>query len=207
METAVDSTITRDLIENAYSFEEYSDLVQQLFDEDRTTNEDNRPDMLEYTKMNINRTLKWNKRAKVSEELVLELKNFPSRMTWLVITEGWCGDAAQSLPFIHKMAELSDNIELKLILRDQNPEVMDEFLTNGSCSIPRLIALDSETLEVLGTWGPRPKEIQEVYMNERANPDIENKVASENLHVWYARNKGKAMQEEFIQLLDKWAKD
>ncbi|MBO6586977.1 MAG: thioredoxin family protein [Gracilimonas sp.] len=207
METAVDSVITRKLIENTISFEEYTDLVQQLFKEDRTTNEDNRPDMLEYTKLNIHRTSKWNKRAKISEELAHELKNFPNRMTWLVITEGWCGDAAQSLPFIHKMAGLSDNIELKLILRDQYPEVMDEFLTNGSRSIPKLIALDRETLEVLGTWGPRPKEIQEVYMSERANPEIENKVASENLHLWYARNKGKAMQEEFIQLLDEWKKN
>ncbi len=207
METTVDSTITRDIIESAYSFEAYSELVQQLFDENRTTNEDNRPDMLEYTKLNIHRSSKWNKRAKISEELQRELKNFPNRMIWLVITEGWCGDAAQSLPFMHKMAELSDNIELKLILRDQYPAVMDEFLTNGSRSIPKLIALDSETLDVLGTWGPRPQEIQEVYMGERANPDIENKVASENLHLWYARNKGKAMQEEFLQLLDEWKKD
>ncbi|MGN8225873.1 thioredoxin family protein [Gracilimonas sp. BCB1] len=207
MKTAVDSIITRELIENAHSFEEYTDLVQQLFDDGRTTNDDNRPDMLEYTKLNIHRSSKWNKRAKISEELQRELSDFPGKMIWLVITEGWCGDAAQSLPFIHKMSELSDNIDLKLILRDQYPEVMDEFLTNGSRSIPKVIALDHETLEVLGTWGPRPKEIQETYMGERANPDIENKIATQNLHLWYARNKGKAMQEEFLQLLDEWKKD
>lgn len=207
METAVDSSITREIIENAHSYEEYSKMVQQLFDEGRTTNEDNRPDMLEYTKLNIHRSSKWNKRAKISEELQNKLSSFPRKMIWLVLTEGWCGDAAQSLPFIHKMAELSDNIDLKLILRDQYPEVIDEFLTNGSRSIPKLVALESETLDVLGTWGPRPGEIQEVYMDERANPDIENKIATQNLHLWYARNKGKAMQEEFLQLLDKWKKD
>ncbi|WP_421775089.1 thioredoxin family protein [Gracilimonas sp.] len=207
METVVESPITREIIENAYSFEEYTNMVQQLFDEGRTTNEDNRPNMLEYTKLNIHRTSKWNKRAKISDELQKGLKDFPNQMIWLVITEGWCGDAAQSLPFIYKMVELSGNIELKLILRDQYPEVMDEFLTNGSRSIPKLIALDHETLDVLGTWGPRPKEIQEVYMGERANPDIENKIATKNLHLWYARNKGNAMQEEFLPLLDEWKKD
>ncbi|MEQ8523227.1 thioredoxin family protein [Gracilimonas sp.] len=204
METAVDSIITKSLLEKAYSFGEYTDLVNKLFNEGRTTNEDNRPDMLEYTKLNIHRSSKWEKRANISDELANQLNNFSKKMTWLVITEGWCGDAAQSLPFIYKMSSLSHNIELKLILRDQYPEVMDEFLTNSSRSIPKLIALDTETLNVLGTWGPRPKQIQDIYMSERANPDIENKAATENLHLWYARNKGKAMQEEFLKLLDEW---
>ena len=205
METAVDSIITKSLLEKAYSFEEYTKLISKLFEEERTTNEDNRTNMLEYTKLNIHRSNRWNKRGSISDELARKLKNLPQKMIWLVITEGWCGDAAQSLPFINKMAEVSDNIELKLILRDQYPEVMDEFLTNGSRSIPKLIAMDSETLEVKGTWGPRPKEVQETYMAELSNPEIENKAAKENLHLWYARDKGKTIQQEFLQLLEEWA--
>ena len=204
MDTVVESLITKSLLENAYTFEEYTELVSDLYDKDRTTNEDNSPSMLEYTKLNIHRSSKWDKRAKITGELAEKLQGFPDKMIWLVITEGWCGDAAQSLPFLHKMAQLSENIELKLILRDQYPEVMDEFLTNGSRSIPKLIAINSDTLDIAGTWGPRPAEIQETYMRELSDPDIENKDAREHLHLWYARNKGKAIQKEFIQLLDEW---
>jgi hypothetical protein len=204
MDTATETIITEEILDEAFSYDAYTQLIDNLIGQDRTTNEDNRPEMLEYTKLNIQRSTRWNKRAEISEELTTKLHEFPQKMIWLVITEGWCGDASQSLPFLNKMAELSENIDLKLILRDQYPDVMDAFLTNGSRSIPKLIALNTESLDVIGTWGPRPVEAQKTYMNERANPDIDNSKATENLHLWYARNKGKAIQNEFMELLDEW---
>lgn len=204
MNATTDSIIDQNIIENALTYEEYTDLINGLFQVGKTTNDDNSESQLEYTKLNIHRSSKWDKRGKISVELSEKLESFPFKMTWLMITEGWCGDSAQIVPFIQKMTEQTDQIELKLLLRDKYPKVMDAFLTNGSRSIPKLIALRSDTLEVIGEWGPRPKEAQETYMSERANPEIENKIATQNLHLWYARNKGKAIQQEFLQLLEEW---
>lgn len=123
-------------------------------------------------------------------------------MIWMVLSEGWCGDSAQILPFVNKMAEVNDHIDMKVIFRDEHPEVMDEFLTNGtSRSIPKIVFLHADTLDVLGSWGPRPKMVHEQYMTERADPEIGGKKAANNLHVWYARDKGKVIQQEFLETL------
>lgn len=196
--------ITQEILEEAWSYDIFNEFVEERFAEGRTTNDDNSESMLNYTKLNLSRTGRWDNRARLSESLRSELREFPFPMTWLVITEGWCGDSAQVLPFLAKMASESPNITLKIILRDQYPDVMDQFLTNGARSIPKLVALESETLEVLGTWGPRPEEAQSRYMDERADPDIENKKASENLHLWYARDRGDTLQNEIRDLLETW---
>lgn len=203
MET-ITQTITQELLDEALDYTAYNQLIAKRYEQGRTTNDDNRPNMLEYTKLNIHRTSRWDKKAKIEEQLIEKLQNLPIRMTWLVITEGWCGDSSQIIPFLNKMAECSPKIDLKMILRDQHPEVMDEFLTNGSRSVPKLIALHSETLDILGSWGPRPEEAQQTYLAERADPEIANKTATENLHIWYARNKGKAVQQEFMEYIDSW---
>lgn len=196
--------ITRELIDEAKGYYTHNQQIEQLYEQGRTTNEDNRENMLDYTKLYLQRTSRWDRRGKLDEELIQKLENFPRKMVWLVLNEGWCGDSAQSLPFINKMAEQSENITLRIILRDQNTEVMDEFLTDGARSIPKLIALDEKNLEVLGTWGPRPKVAYEMYKTERANPDIPNEKARENLHFWYAKDKGRTIQNEFLKLLDEW---
>lgn len=200
----VSETITSELLESAVDYKTHHQQITELFNEHRTTNEDNRENMLEYTKMYLQRVGRWDKRGKLSEELVSKLESFPRKMIWVVLNEGWCGDAAQSLPFINKMAEASENITLKILLRDQNPGVMDEFLTNGARSIPKLIALDADTLEVIGTWGPRPKEAYEMYRAQLDDPEIPNQKAQENLHYWYAKDRGNAIQQEFLSLLDNW---
>jgi hypothetical protein len=204
MNTMTEKPIDKNVIDNALTYEEYTDLINGLYKVGKTTNDDNQESQLEYTKLNIHRSSKWDKRGKISAELSEKLKSFPFKMTWVIISEGWCGDSSQIIPFIQKMTEQTNQIEMKLLLRDKYPEVMDAFLTNGARSIPKLIALRSDTLEVIGEWGPRPKEAQERYLDERANPEIENKIATQNLHLWYARNKGEAIQQEFLLLLDEW---
>jgi hypothetical protein len=200
----VSETITSELLEQAVDYTTHKQMIADLFKDSRTTNEDNRENMLNYTKMYLQRVSRWDKRGKLNIELIEKLEYLPRKMIWLVLNEGWCGDSSQTLPFINIMAEVSKNIDLKIILRDQNLELMDQFLTNGARSIPKLIALDAHSLEVLGTWGPRPKEAYEMYQAQRANPDISNKQAVENLHLWYARDKGKSIQQEFTGLLEQW---
>lgn len=205
MNTDIINPITQDTVNKAYSYSEYTNLILKLFEEGRTTNDDNRESMLAYTRLNMQRSSRWDKRAGINDELKSILENYPRKMIWLVLTEGWCGDASQIIPFLHKMAELSPVIHLKLILRDEYPEVMDAFLTDGvSRSIPKLIALDQETLEVLGSWGPRPQAIQHSYMSNIRNPEFDNEEAKKQLHLWYAKDKGVSVQEELAELLLDW---
>lgn len=203
-EVSSKDVITSELLSNAVDYQTHIQQIADLYELGRTTNEDNRENMLNYTKMYLQRVGRWDKRGKLNIDLIEKLESFSGKMIWLVLNEGWCGDSSQTLPFINKMAEVSENIDLKIILRDQHLEVMDEFLTNGARSIPKLIALDADTLEVLGTWGPRPKEAYEMYRSQRANPEISNEQAMENLHLWYAKDKGRTIQQEFMELCEQW---
>ncbi len=197
--------ITKKHLEKGYNYKDYNALVVKLHDEGKTTNGENTQDMLDYTKMNLQRISRWDKRAQLSEELIDALKNIKRKVTWVVLTEGWCGDASQSVPFFNKMAEQNPNIELKLLLRDENLDVMDQYLTNGkSRSIPKLIAIDSETFEELGVWGPRPTSIQNKFMEMLADPNNKKEDVIKDIHLWYAKDKGESIQKEFLELVKDW---
>ncbi len=199
------TTITRDIIENAYSYEEYRELIDDLLKEGKTTGENHSESMLHYTKMNVHRMKRLDRRTDLSDEIRERLEKVERPMIWLVLTEAWCGDAAQSLPIIQKMADTSSKILIRYILRDKNPEIMDQFLTDGkSRSIPKVIVLDMKSLEILGEWGPRPDTAQKLFENLRNRDDVPRQTAAENLHKWYADDNTESMQMEFVSLLDKW---
>jgi hypothetical protein len=128
-------------------------------------------------------------------------KNKGPAETWLVITEAWCGDAAHNLPFMAKMADLMQQVSLRIVLRDENLELMDLFLTNGARSIPKLIRLD-ENLEVIGTWGPRPATLQAMVMENKKSQAYTYAEFSEVVQTWYNKNKGQEIEQEFIALLE-----
>ncbi|MBO6795127.1 MAG: thioredoxin family protein [Balneolaceae bacterium] len=202
MDTIKQSSITSEIIDQAMDYEAFNKLTTELFDEGRTTNDDNSESMLNYTKLNIQRTHRIDKRGVISDETKAIIEEINTDQVWLVITEGWCGDSAQLLPYVKKMADLNDHIELKIIIRDKYPQVMDEFLTDGkSRSIPKVIILDKHTLEVLGSWGPRPAEVHQKYLAEKLDPEVGGTLASQNLHTFYARDKGAILQVEFRALL------
>lgn len=197
--------ITVEKIENGYTYDEYRQLIDELMSEGKTTGENHSDAMLHFTKMNVHRMKRHDKRTELNEKLVDQLDQVDENWIWLVLTEAWCGDAAQSLPIINKMAEESDNITLRLILRDENLDVMDQFLQNGrSRSIPKLICINADTLEVLGDWGPRPQVAQELYDSLRSDTEMKYQEVAERLHKWYADDKGQATQDEFIHAIDEW---
>lgn len=132
--------------------------------------------------------------------------NLKYKWLWLVITEAWCGDAAQNIPVIAKIAEINSNIELKFILRGENLVVMDTYLTNGGRSIPKLICLDSQTLEELGTWGPRPVIAQKRFMKDKTDPDVSHEEMVKNNQLWYLQDKTLSIQNEFLELIKKCKK-
>ena len=101
------------------------------------------------------------------------------------------------------MSELNSKIDLKIVLRDEYPDIIDAYLTNGeSRSIPKLVILDPITLNQIAKWGPRPSIIQDKYVSEINNEHIDNKLASQNLHAFYAKDKGKSLESDFRVLLE-----
>lgn len=155
--------------------------------------------LLNYTKLNLHRTSRIDKTYAVSPELVAILTGIGEPQRWSVLTEPWCGDSAQNLPYIEKMAEKNSLITMRYLLRDSNLDVMDMYLTDGSRSIPKLIAFDAAGNELF-RWGPRPAEAAELYRSLKSQ-GLPKEAINEKLHLWYGRNRGKALEKEFINLL------
>jgi hypothetical protein len=188
-------------LDKSLSYPQYRDLIDKLLAEDRTTGDGHPADFVEYTKLNVHRMERLDKTVALNDDLLKTLQGLKGKQVWLVISEAWCGDAAQNLPILHLMAEQTPNIELHIVLRDENLELIDQYLTNGGRSIPKLIMLDAETLTELATWGPRPAGAQELLVAHKANPDESHADFVKNVQLWYAKDKTLSTQHELLALL------
>jgi hypothetical protein len=167
---------------------------------DLVSNEDEK--IKEYINLNQHRMNRVEKAYQISDELLQVLRELRQNAFWLVITEHWCGDAAQILPVFDKISKASQGkLELKLVYRDQNPELMDAHLTNHSRAIPKLVQLDNQ-FNVTGIWGPRPLVAQNLVKLLKSNPETAEIYAQE-LHLWYARDKQISIDSEIQKLLTK----
>lgn len=194
--------ITPELISSAQNYSEYREMMVQLVDENRTTGANQSESYLNYTKMNLQRMNRWDKTTKISPEQEKLVASISSHQVWLVITEAWCGDGAQTIPFMAKLAALNPKIELRIVMRDENPELMDAYLTEGARSIPILIALSGDLSKELFVWGPRPEFLQNRLKAYKLDPqNITSKEFSDGTHLWYARDKNKAIAEELTPLI------
>ncbi len=152
--------------------------------------------------LNLHRSRRISKTYNPSESIRELVKSITLPQIWMVITEDWCGDSAQNLPYIAALADLNENIDLRILLRDENTDIMDNYLTNGiSRSIPILVAFDEEG-EDLFRWGPRPLEAQDL-IDKLKSEGYEKKEYMEKLHLWYARNRGKNIEMEVAESLSK----
>ena len=184
---------------NGLTYEKYSRNADEKIANENQITDEKEKELLEYTKLNVRRSSRINKTYNVSEELKELLKAADKKQIWMMITEDWCGDSAQNLPHIAKMADESENIELKIIYRDQNLDVMDQYLTNGTArSIPKLVAFDEEGNELF-QWGPRPQELVELVNQWKT--EMEPKEWKEKIQLFYGRNRGKAIEQDFIEIL------
>lgn len=195
--------ITQQHIDKGISFEAYHQLYQEQVANGQTSGLDQSEGLIAYTKLNFSRLKRSYKTTEIANETKAMLEKISTPLTWLVLTETWCGDAAQNIPVLAKMAELNPAISLKLIFRDENPDVMDNFLTNGSKSIPKLICVN-ENLEVLGTWGPRPAAIQSWFVEEKNKPTTDMDQLKIDLQQKYNADKGLSLQSELMELLQQW---
>ena len=193
----------KEKIAQSMSYEDYRRLVTGLVAEGKTTGPKQSEDLAHYTSLNEHRMKRLDKTTQLNPELVTALEAIDRKQTWLVLTEGWCGDAAQILPMLAKMADAAPNVELRLVLRDEHLDLMDQYLTNGGRSIPKLIVVDAETYEEKGTWGPRPAVMQEMVMARKNDPNAEPySEFVKKAQLWYARDKTQSTQAELLAFLN-----
>ena len=188
-------TLLQSALAQAMDYRAYRDLIDALYADGRSTGHTQSEAYLNYSGLNIHRMNKWDKHFALSGQTRQLLRELDRPQTWLVITEGWCGDAAHSVPIMQKMAEATPAIDLKLVLRDEQEELMDHFLTKGARSIPKLIMLDRESLAVLGSWGSAPAELSQLKQDLKAAGE-EKEAISKAVQLWYSRDRGKAIERE-----------
>jgi len=203
--------ITAGHIEKGYSYKSFRNIVDDLLAEGKATSGNNSEfPLLEFTKSNVQRMNNLDKTVALMPELIEELQELSERWIWIVLAEGWCGDVAQNLPVIAKIAEVTENIELKILLREENPEVMDAYLTNGGKAVPKLICLTADTMREKGNWGPRPEPVQKMVMElkeeKKNNIDLKELVERyhNTMHKWYDEDKSQTIQKEFLHIVKYW---
>ncbi|MGJ5642669.1 thioredoxin family protein [Formosa sp. S-31] len=201
----LNNTVKNDIIQNgldnAMSYPAFRELVKELSISGGTTGNEQTEAMINFTKLNESRMKRWDKTLKVSEEDQDIVKNFNGDITWLVLAESWCGDAAHIIPVINKVAELNDNITLRIVLRDENDALMNEFLTNGGKSIPKLIMIDNASGDVVNTFGPRPEVATQMVASYKAEHGALTPEFKEQLQTWYNLDKGQSTIADLVKLL------
>ena len=188
----------------SFSYLEYKGFFEALVNQSITTGLNPSDSLIEYTKLNWSRAKRLDKKFKPLAETSAFLRNFNRQIKLKIITEPWCGDAAQVVPVIARLAELSGNFETEIVLRDENEELINRHLTNGGKSIPITVIIDVQTDEVLGHWGPRPIVAQQMVMDYKAKPENERPSYDDfvqEMQQWYNKDKTESIQNEFIQKL------
>lgn len=186
----------------SHSYPEYRKLMADLLKEGKSTAVEQTQERTHYSELNEARMHRLDKTIKITEENSAKLKTLNKSYLWIVLTESWCGDAAQILPILNKMVlEANQKIELKLALRDENEDLMNHFLTNKAKAIPKLIIIDKATGSVVGNWGPRPQGAIDLIESYKEKFGLIDETAKTELQLWYLHDKGVSTQNEIIQLL------
>lgn len=186
----------------SHSYPEYRKLMADLLKEGKSTAVEQTEERTHYSELNEARMHRLDKTIKITEENSPKLKTLNKSYLWIVLTESWCGDAAQILPVLNKMVlEANQKIELKLVLRDENEDLMSHFLTNKAKAIPKLIIIDKATGSVVGDWGPRPQGAIDLIERYKEKFGVIDETTKTELQLWYLHDKGVSTQNEIIQLL------
>lgn len=185
------------------SYQSYRELVKQLAEDNSNSGIEKTEALANYTKLNDRRMKRWDKTIQVSDVAQIRIAGFQHNITWLVITESWCGDAAHVIPALNKIAQLNTHINFRVVLKDDNPELMDAFLTNGNEAIPKLLIIDDETREVINTYGPRPTEATNYVKRFKAKYGALTPEFKEDLQHWYNSDKGQNVIEDVTLMLCK----
>lgn len=181
------------------NFEEYLDYFEKIIlnPEQYPVYQDE--NYYNYAKLNWSRTNRWLSKFEPSEEVKSAIADIADPQTWIIITEPWCGDAAHSVPQLANLAKINHNIKLEIQLRDAEPFLIDQYLTNGGKSIPKLIIRNANN-EDIAVWGPRPEKLQELFL-EWKEEGVEFDTLKESIQKWYNVDKGVEIQKDIVKLL------
>ena len=194
--------LVKETLQHAVAYSEYRSLVADHVENKSNTGPEQSEALYQYTLLNDSRMRRLDKTTRVPEEVEKAFSSFTGNQTWLVLTESWCGDAAQSMPMMQKLADIAPNIDFKVALRDEHLELMDQFLTNGGRSIPKLIVIDNDTNEVMNSWGPRPSKATAMAADYKAKHGAFTPEFKQDLQVWYNKDKGENIATDLVALLD-----
>ena len=138
-------------IENGMDYIEYVTVLNELVSKGKTTGSEQSEQRIAHTKLNASRIRRIDKTVSIAEDQLKVFQNISEKQVWLVLLESWCSDGAQAIPVFNKVAKSTPKIELKIIMRDENPKLMDRFLTNGTRSIHKLLVSNEEG-DLLHIW-------------------------------------------------------
>lgn len=194
-------SVIKESLHKSWSYTDYREKVHQLAVSEATTGEIQSEALIDYTQLNDRRMKRWDKTLKIPGEIQEKIIGLDRKLTFLVLTESWCGDASPSLPVMNKIAELNPNIDLRIVLRDENIDLMNQFLTNEAMSIPKLIIIDNDNEEVIADWGPRPSIATKMVSAYKAEHGKLTPEFKQDLQVWYNKDKGQNTLADIIDLL------
>jgi hypothetical protein len=201
MENSVKSVLytIKEATLTAMTYKEYRDLVSNLAAAKSNSGPEKTEALAEYTQLNDKRMNRWDKTFKIPTDIQEKITAIDKKIDFLVLTESWCGDASPSLPVMNKIAELNPNINFKVVLRDENLDLMNQFLTNGGMSIPKLIIREED--RVLADWGPRPSNATQMVEDYKATHGKLTPEFKQDLQVWYNKDKGQNILNDIVSLL------
>lgn len=194
--------IIQQSIQKGIDYTSYRQLIVDLLKDGKSTGTTENPEYFQFSELNNSRMNRLDKTIKILESHQNQLKKISKKITFLIISEGWCGDAAQIVPVLNKLANSSENIDLKLVIRDENQDLMDLFLTNGNRAVPMLLIIDSQTNELLAKWGPRPQIATQMVIDYKTTHGVIDADFKIQLQNWYNADKGIEIQNEVMQLLN-----
>lgn len=203
----MNNTITHEILsKNGLSYSQYIELTKDIISNPDRPKIYQDEKMLQYTKDNLGRMEKIATTLNIDSKLYNEMQQTKVKQIWVCITEPWCGDASQIVPGLFLIASCSPNVDFKILLRDSNAEVMDNYMTNGGKSIPKLVVLKADSLEEISNWGPRPASIQKIVEEKKNDTSMSFGDKVRMIHGWYEQNNSSDLQEEFITIVKGWKK-
>tara|TARA_R110000782_G_scaffold71016_2_gene142582 strand:+ start:240 stop:863 length:624 start_codon:yes stop_codon:yes gene_type:complete len=188
-------------INSSMAYLDYRLMVSNLALEGKSTGSIESQEHNDFTRLNDQRMKRLDKTIKIDADSEVKIKGIVKKTTWLVLTESWCGDAAQTLPVMNKITDLNKNISLRLVLRDENLDLMEQFLSNGAMAIPKLISIDDTTGKVIGEWGSRPSIAAKMVQDYKSKHGKLTAEFKQDLQLWYNKDKGQNTVSDLLSLL------
>ncbi|MBT3648209.1 MAG: thioredoxin family protein [Flavobacteriales bacterium] len=192
----------KEIWESSLSYESLNDIFKQAVIDGKTTGHVQTQELVDFSKLNVQRMKRIGK-TYVPSLNGIQNRKLQNDIVFLTMTESWCGDGAQAVPVIARIAD-ELGIEHRYVLRDDNPELIDMHLTDGARSIPILMVLHRNNFELLGRWGSRPKAADQIMADwkELPEPKISKEDVKTQIQVWYNNDKQHSIQKEIVEVLD-----